>query len=253
MLSYLLPSSSLSLSLSQSLQHSLIEQRCGTEDVDTFPSKIDNDRRDCEAANKQSGKCRQKLTTTTEEEKEEEEQRAKFVANFSFDLNYDKHAKCCRVAHPTNPRPAQRILYGNVRKKKETNLINSSLELRASRTCNNFHLATFFFNIIYIFILFFRKIIWRWRRRSDLLCLGYVWAAPWTGCCHAASSHLDVVRAALRKSLSPSRSPSPTQSSLSLRSRPCLPPTSASSFRFALLPVRVVLVLCTLVLYIVYL
>lgn len=86
-------------------------------------------------------------------------------------------------------------------KKKETNLINSSLELRASRTCNNFHLATFFFNIIYIFILFFRKIIWRWRRRSDLLCLGYVWAAPWTGCCHAASSHLDVVRAALRKSL----------------------------------------------------
>lgn len=48
--------------------------------------------------------------------------------------------------------------------------------------------------------------IWRWRRqrprrRSDLLCLGYVWAAPWTGCCHAASSHLDVVRVALRKSL----------------------------------------------------
>lgn len=110
---------SLPLSLSQSLQRSLSEQRCGTEDVDTFPSKIDNDRRDCEAANKQSGKCRQQLTTTTEEEKEEEEeQRAKFVANFSFDLNYDKHAKCCRVAHPTNPRPAQRILYGNVRKKR---------------------------------------------------------------------------------------------------------------------------------------
>lgn len=75
MLSYLLPSSSLSLShsLSQSLQHSLSEQRCGTEDVDTFPSKIDNDRRDCEAANKQTGKCRQKLTTTKEEEKEEEQ------------------------------------------------------------------------------------------------------------------------------------------------------------------------------------
>lgn len=83
---------SLPLSFSRSLQRSLSEQRCGTEDVDTFPSKIDNDRRDCEAANKQSGKCRQKLTTTTEEEKKEEkeeEQRAKFVANFSFDLNYD--------------------------------------------------------------------------------------------------------------------------------------------------------------------
>lgn len=53
---------------------------------------------------------------------------------------------------------------------------------------------------------------------------------------------------------SPSTSPSPTQSSLSLRTRlrPRLPPTSASSFRFALLPVRVVLVLCTFVLYIVY-
>lgn len=39
-------------------------------------------------------------------------------------------------------------------KKKETNLINSSLELRASRTCNNFHLATFFF-LLFIYLFYF--------------------------------------------------------------------------------------------------
>lgn len=40
-------------------------------------------------------------------------------------------------------------------KKKETNLINSSLELRASRTCNNFHPATFFFLILFIYLFYF--------------------------------------------------------------------------------------------------
>lgn len=102
--------------------------------------------------------------------------------------------------------------------------------------------------------------IWRWRRqrprrRSDLLCLGCVWAAPWTGCCHAASSHLDVVRAALRKSLRLHLRVQLSQVTLYARvyvfmfvSHPRL------RHRFGLhsLPVRVVFVLCTLALYIVY-
>lgn len=54
--------------------------------------------------------------------------------------------------------------------------------------------------------------IWRWRRQS-VICSSS--ATPWTVCCHAASSHLDVVSAAflllrlhtLREKSSPCPSP----------------------------------------------
>lgn len=57
---YLLPSLSLSLYLYFTLSRSSLSLSASSEDVDTFPSKIDNDRRVWEAANKQSGKCRRK-------------------------------------------------------------------------------------------------------------------------------------------------------------------------------------------------
>lgn len=76
-----------------------------------------------------------------------------FVANFSFDLNYDKHAKCCRVAYPTLFSPEYPLWKCE---KNEPNLINSSLAMRQAEHAIIF-IWLFFFNIIYIFILYFGK------------------------------------------------------------------------------------------------